>query len=89
MQWLNPIDNNRNLISAFFYMLTIALISTSLVQLSWFEISGGFCVSHLSLYTFFTFGYSDPPKPKTYIFKNEFGQPAFNIDYGLFEECKY
>lgn len=92
MQWLQAKDTNRNLISAFFQMLCITLISTSLVQLSWFQITGGLCVPHLSVFTFFTFGYSEPVKAsKSFnIYRNqEFGRPQFSIDYEMFDESAY
>lgn len=85
IQWLQPKDNNRNLLSAFFHMITITLISTSLVQLSWFQIIGGFCIPHLSVYTFFTFGYFDSLK-----FKTEYKTHIYHsIDYEVYDESAY
>lgn len=82
IRWLQPNDSNRNSVSAFFHMITIALISTSLVQLSWFQITGGICVPHLSVYTFFTFGYTDTPKTRTVDIYNQEYEGTFlnNID---------
>ncbi|KAJ8961982.1 hypothetical protein NQ314_005764, partial [Rhamnusium bicolor] len=58
MQWLQPKDDERNLISATFHMITITLISMSLVDLTWFNISGDVCVPYLTLGQFFWFGFS-------------------------------
>lgn len=82
IQWLQPKSSNRNLLSAFFHMITITLISTSQVQLSWFQIIGGLCIPHLSVYTFFTFGYTDSVKYKS-IHNNEDYE-----DYEVFNESK-
>lgn len=55
--WLNPKDQERNLISATFHMINIALISMSLVGINWFTLSGGVCMPNLTLTMFFWFGY--------------------------------
>ncbi|XP_050294280.1 transmembrane protein 127-like [Anthonomus grandis grandis] len=52
-------DDERNLISAAFHMMTITLISMSLGDLTWFKIDGHNCVPYLTLGQFFWFGYSD------------------------------
>lgn len=59
MQWLHPKDDERNLISATFHMITITLISMSLVDLTWFSISGDVCVPYLTLGQFFWFGFTN------------------------------
>ena len=62
----NP--HNRNYGAAFFQMMTIALLCTSLAQPSWLTIttrtssattarSGETCPKHLTLYQFFDYGY--------------------------------
>ncbi|XP_057379843.1 transmembrane protein 127-like [Daphnia carinata] len=61
----NP--HNRNYGAAFFQMMTIALLCTSLAQPSWLSLttrtptstsrSGGGCPKHLTLYQFFDYGY--------------------------------
>ncbi|RZB41302.1 transmembrane protein 127-like [Asbolus verrucosus] len=58
LQRLHPKDDDRNLISATFHMITITLISMSLVDLTWFTISGDPATPNLSLGQFFWFGYS-------------------------------
>ncbi|KAJ8955040.1 hypothetical protein NQ318_000472 [Aromia moschata] len=59
MQWLHPKDDERNLVSATFHMITITLISMSLVDLTWFNISGDVCVPYLTLGQFFWFGFTN------------------------------
>ena len=60
----NP--HNRNYGAAFFQMMTIALLCTSLAQPSWLSLttrtnvsprSGESCPKHLTLYQFFDYGY--------------------------------
>lgn len=58
LQRLHSKDDDRNLISATFHMITISLISMSLVDLTWFTISGDVAVPNLTLGQFFWFGYS-------------------------------
>lgn len=60
-QCLQQKDEDRNLVSAGFYMITITLISMSMVDLNWFVITSDVCVPYLTLGQFFWFGYS--PKP--------------------------
>lgn len=60
-------SNNRNYGAAFFQMMTIALLCTSLAQPSWFSLVtrtsaaasklGESCPRHLTLYQFFDYGY--------------------------------
>lgn len=52
-------DDERNLISATFHMFSITLISMSLVDLTWFSISGDVCIPYLTMGQFFWFGYVD------------------------------
>jgi hypothetical protein len=58
LQRLHPKDDDRNLVSATFHMITITLISMSLVDLTWFTISGDLAIPNLTLGQFFWFGYS-------------------------------
>uniref|UniRef100_A0A1B6GPG2 Transmembrane protein 127 transmembrane region domain-containing protein n=1 Tax=Cuerna arida TaxID=1464854 RepID=A0A1B6GPG2_9HEMI len=55
-RWTYPKDEDRNFVAAFFHLITIVLICTSLVQLKWFRLWGGHCVAHLSTNQFFGFG---------------------------------
>lgn len=60
-------SHNRNYGAAFFQMMTIALLCTSLAQPSWLSLttrlpavnprSGEACPKHLTLYQFFDYGY--------------------------------
>lgn len=60
-------SHNRNYGAAFFQMMTIALMCTSLAQPSWLSLttrtssvitrSGETCPKHLTLYQFFDYGY--------------------------------
>lgn len=61
LQWLHPKDDERNLISAGFHMITITFISMSLVDLNWFVISSDVCVPYLTMGQFFWFGYTNEP----------------------------
>lgn len=58
-QWVHPKEDESNVISATFHMLTITLISMSLVDLTWFSITGPVCVPYLTLGEFFWFGCSN------------------------------
>lgn len=58
LQWLNPKRQQKYPISAAFHMISITLISMSMVQLDWFNITGNVCVPFLTLSQFFWFGYS-------------------------------
>jgi len=55
-RWTYPKDEDKNLVAAFFHLLTILLICTSLVQLNWFRVWGGHCSPHLGTNQFFGFG---------------------------------
>lgn len=57
VQWIHPKDDESNIISATFHMITITLISMSLVDLTWFNITGGVCVPYLTLGQFFWYGF--------------------------------
>lgn len=59
VQWIHPKDDESNIISATFHMITITLLSMSLVDLTWFSISGDVCVPYLTLGQFFWFGFSN------------------------------
>lgn len=61
VQWIHPKDDESNIISATFHMITITLISMSLVDLTWFNISGGVCIPYLTLGQFFWFGFTYDP----------------------------
>ncbi|XP_060525787.1 transmembrane protein 127-like [Cylas formicarius] len=52
-------DDERNLVSSMLHMFSITLISMSLVDLTWFSISGNFCVPYLTLGQFFWFGFTN------------------------------
>lgn len=58
-QWIRPKYDESNIIAATFHMLTITLISMSLVDLTWFFMSGHVCVPYLTLGEFFWFGFSN------------------------------
>lgn len=58
-QWIHPKYDESNIIAATFHMLTITLISMSLVDLTWFFMSGHVCVPYLTLGEFFWFGFSN------------------------------
>ncbi|CAH1119280.1 unnamed protein product [Phaedon cochleariae] len=57
-QWVHPKDDETNVTIATFHLITITLISMSLVDLTWFTISGDVCVPYLTLGQFFWFGLS-------------------------------
>lgn len=61
MQWIHPKNDEGNIIFATFHIITITLVSMSLVDLTWFNISGGICGPTLTLGQFFWFGYSYNP----------------------------
>lgn len=58
LQWLNPNKQDKNPISAAFHMITITLITMSMVELNWFNISGDVCTPYITLSQFFWFGYT-------------------------------
>lgn len=60
VQWILPKDDESNIISATFHIITITLTSMSLVDLTWFNITGG-CVPYLTLGQFFWFGFTNNP----------------------------
>nr|CAI5820811.1 unnamed protein product [Callosobruchus analis] len=59
VQLIHPKEDESNIISATFHMITITLISMSLVDLTWFTIAGNVCVPYLTLGQFFWFGFSN------------------------------
>lgn len=69
--WLNPKDQERNLVSAGLHMINIALISMSLVGINWFSLSADVCTPYLPITIFFWFGYSD----------EDVGYPGMGISY--------
>lgn len=61
VKWLHPKNTDQNLVSALIHMLSVSLLSMSLVELKWFEISTatqGVCAPFLSMTQFFTYGYT-------------------------------
>ncbi|XP_044258448.1 transmembrane protein 127-like [Tribolium madens] len=70
LQILQSKNDDRNLISATFHMITITLISMSLVDLTWFTISGDVAVPNLTLGQFFWFGYTNSVNYSDYDFIN-------------------
>lgn len=91
-RWAYPKDEDRNFVAAFFHLLTIILICTSVVQLNWFRIWGGHCTPYLSTNQFFGFGKFYATTPSQYHLKSGgliTSPSAYTIHYNTSSGCKY